>query len=111
MKLPAVRKNWSRPANSSAKAATPPPPAAEQPAAEGAFWVQVVAGRDRASIENVIDELRGKGYSARLFSEREGAGSLFKVRVGGYGERGEADQAAEKLRQQGYSGAWVTTAD
>jgi hypothetical protein len=95
---------------SNAKAATPAP-AAEQPVTEGAFYVQVMAGRDRASIEKVIDELRGKGYSARLFSEREGAGSLFKVRVGGYGDRGEADQAAEKLRQQGYSGAWVTTVE
>jgi hypothetical protein len=95
----------------SAEAATPPHAAAEQQASEGIFYVQVMAGRDRASIEKVIEELRSKGYSARLFSEREGAGSLFKVRVGGYGERGEADQAAEKLRQQGYSGAWVTTVE
>jgi cell division septation protein DedD len=86
-------------------------PEVEQPAESGSFYVQVVAGRDRASIEKLIEQLKQKGYRARLFSEREGAGSLFKVRVGGYAERREADAAAEKLRQDGYSGAWVTTVD
>jgi cell division septation protein DedD len=86
-------------------------PAAERPASSGSFYVQVVAGRDRGSIENLIEELKAKGYSARLFSEREGGGTLFKVRVGGFSERGAADEAAEKLRQDGYSGAWVTTVE
>jgi cell division septation protein DedD len=87
------------------------PAVEQQPASSGSFYVQVVAGRDRVSIEKLIDQLKQKGYSARLFSEREGAGSLFKLRVGGYETRAQADTAAEKLRQEGYSGAWVTKVD
>jgi hypothetical protein len=93
----------------SSREPVPEASAIESSAPSGPFWVQVVAGRDRASIENVIAELKAKGYSARLFTEREGAGSLYKVRVGGYAERSEADTIAQDLRSAGYSGAWVAT--
>jgi hypothetical protein len=89
------------------EAKAPEPPAAEAP--EGAFYVQVVAGRDRSAVERLIQELKGKGYPVKLFSEREGRGALYKVRVGGYADRAQADEMAEKLRQEGHAGAWVTT--
>jgi hypothetical protein len=44
----------------------------------------------------------------RLFSEREGRGALYKVRVGGYPSRDGARSAADRLEREGYSGAWVT---
>jgi DedD protein len=95
-----------------------PPPAEEQPpaapaeaASDGSFYVQVFAGRDRASAETLVGELNGKGHPVRLFSEREGRGALYKVRVGGYATRDEADRMAERLRLDGYSGAWVTSVE
>jgi cell division septation protein DedD len=97
--------------------AEPPPPApasttapapAAAPATGGRFYVQVVAGRDRSAIENVVNELSRKGYSVRLFSEPEGGGTLYKVRVGGYGTRDGARDVAQKLKTEGYAGAWVT---
>jgi len=105
------RQKELEPAREIARPETAAAPAVQRPASSGSFFVQVVAGRDRDSIENMIEELKAKGYSARLFSEREGGGSLFKVRVGGFAERRDADEAAEKLRQDGYSGAWVTTVE
>jgi hypothetical protein len=91
------------------EAGTPPQPAAAAPG--GSFYVQVLAGRDRTSVEKMVEDLRGQGYPVRLFSEKEGRGTLFRVRVGGYPDRAEADKAAEKLRREGHSGAWVTTVD
>ncbi len=91
------------------QAPTPPQPAIQAPG--GAFYVQVLAGRDRTAVEKVVEELRGQGYPVRLFSEREGRSTLFRVRVGGYPDRAEADRIAEQLRREGHAGAWVTTVD
>ncbi len=55
--------------------------------------------------------LREQGYRPRVESETEGQGRLFKVRVGGYPDRDGAQQAADKLRGEGYPGSWVTRVD
>ncbi len=87
-------------------------PTAAVPAAPaspaGEWFVQVFAGRDRQAAELVARQLRGRNHPVRLDAEREGSGSLFKVRVGAYGSREEAERAAEVLRKEGSSGAWVT---
>ena len=84
------------------RADTPPP------ARAGDYWVQVFAGRDRRSAEGQYDALKAAGYAVRLFAEKEGEGSLFKVRVGGFPGRDEAGAAAQELQQRGFTGAWVT---
>lgn len=89
----------SGPAKRAAPAAKPSP---------GDWFVQVFAGRDRQAAELVSRQLRDRGHPVRLDAEREGSGSLYKVRVGGYGSREEADRAAGTLRKEGSSGAWVT---
>ena len=52
-----------------------------------------------------------RGYPVSVEGEREGRGALFKVRVGGFGERGEAQAVAERLKREGQAGAWVTKAE
>ena len=52
--------------------------------------------------------LKAAGWPVQLQALPEGAGSLLKVRVGGYPDRATAEAAATKLRAQGQSGAWVT---
>jgi len=96
---------------------TTPPPASSprqgalaEPAAEvadGRFYVQVLALRDQHGAAEVIDSLEAKGYGVRLFPEREGRGTLYKVRVGGYATREEASAARDGLRQAGHPGAFV----
>jgi len=91
-----------------------PRPAApvEQPAVRaGDFYVQVSALRDQAAAAELIDTLKKQGYDVRLFSEREGQGVLYKVRVGGYASEQRARDTAARLRSAGYAGAWVTAAD
>ena len=82
---------------------------AESPAESGGpFYVQVFAGRDRRAAESLVGQLQTARFPVRLFSDRSGQDSLFKVRVGGYGTDEEARAAAKTLVQQGYGGAWVT---
>lgn len=92
--------------------AAPPPATTERretaPDAGGDWYVQVFAGRDREAAELLVRDLTGKSHRVRVASERDGAGALFKVRVGGFASREAADAAVPKLRAEGYSGAWVT---
>jgi hypothetical protein len=53
-----------------------------------------------------VSRLKGDGYLVKVFSEREGQGLLFKVRVGGYPSKDRAQQTASLLKESGYS-AWV----
>jgi cell division septation protein DedD len=99
----------------------PQPSAAEEPrrpaggqaarapqATGGDFYVQVFAGRDEQAAAGMVRTLESDGYVVRLFTEREGQSSLYKVRVGGYETRERALAAADALRVDGYPGAWVT---
>ena len=89
-----------------------PQPAAERsdqpsdPGGAGDYWVQVFAGRDRSSAESLVGKLKSDGYLVKVFSEREGQGLLFKVRVGGYPSKDRAQRTAAVLKESGYS-AWV----
>jgi cell division septation protein DedD len=77
--------------------AAAPPPAAAQPAAGGAFALQVGAFKDRATAESMVGRLKGKGFAAYLVTPQEG---LFNVRVGTFATRAEAEKAQEQLRGQ-----------
>jgi len=79
------------------------------PAPDGdEFWVQVFAGRDERTAAEYVRKLESEGHTVRLFTEREGSGSLYKVRVGAWAQHGTAGRAAEALKKQGYTGSWVT---
>jgi cell division septation protein DedD len=77
----------------------------------GPFFVQVFAGRDRQAAEEIVRSLGGRGYPVTVEGEREGRGALFKVRVGGYPDRAEAQTVADRLKREGEAGAWVTRRD
>jgi cell division septation protein DedD len=74
----------------------------------GEFWVQVFAGRDESTAASLVRKLEAAGHRVRLHTEREGSGALYKVRVGSWSEHDTAGRAAETLKSQGYTGAWVT---
>ena len=82
-------------------------PKAATPKSDGDFFVQVGAMRDRSSATEVIDGLQKQGYPVRLFTEGDGAGRLYKVRVGGYPTRQAASGARDKLRTTGHDGAFL----
>lgn len=88
------------PASPAATEDVPPPAPAATPAVRGDFAVQAGAYSSRASAQKVADAVGGY---------LEPAGSLFRVRVGPFVNRGEAATALAKVRGAGYRDAQIVT--
>jgi cell division protein FtsN len=99
-------------------AATPPPPpveatAAVKTAAAGdpsgpGFAVQVAAYKDRKESDSLAKQLIAKGYPAFVLDPVKGAPTAFyRVRVGKYKTRQEAQAIMAKLQSEQYSNAWI----
>jgi DedD protein len=94
------------PAPAPSRAAAPDPqPPAPSPAAQGAkpgTWaVQVQALRDRDAASQVVQRLRGKGYPAFVVAPTAGAPTqLFKIQVGRYNDKTEAQQVGARLKKE-----------
>lgn len=79
----------------------PPPPAAQAPSSGWVVQVGAFNAVDVAAKE--VAKLQGKGYPAFVFSEPEGTpGPRYKVRVGPYSARAEADRMLKTLTSEGY---------
>ena len=81
-----------------APAATPPPTSA--PATQG-FVVQLAAFADDKGANALAGRLKRGGYAAYVEPLQTSRGTLWRVRVGGYATRAEADAASEKLKGEG----------
>jgi rare lipoprotein A len=81
-------------------APSPDPAPVPEPAARGDFAVQAGAYSSRGSAQKVADAIGGY---------LEPAGSLFRVRVGPFGNRGEAASALAKVRAAGYRDAQIVS--
>jgi DedD protein len=87
------------------EAATAPAPAA---AAPGGFQVQVAAYQAKVDASSVRDRLVRKGYPAFVTEATTSAGTWFRVRVGGYPTRDEAQAVATRLKREEQLEPWVT---
>jgi DedD protein len=85
------------PAAGSTKAAEPAPPL-KTAAADASWVVQIDAFRNKATADDLVKQLKAKGYAA--FSVN--SATLFKVRVGPFSDKGEADKVAGRLVKDGY---------
>ena len=83
--------------------------AAPSAPAEG-YAVQVSASRGASSAEAVALQLRSKGFPAFVLDPfPDDPGQFYRVRVGPYSTRAEADHAREQLTdREGMSAAYVT---
>jgi hypothetical protein len=79
-----------------------PPPAGRRSVEEGVF-IQVIATAQRSAAESVRKRLREDGYTALMVSE----GGTWKVRVGPYADRAEAERAAVRLRSEKGLTTWI----
>jgi cell division septation protein DedD len=67
------------------------------------YVVQVGAFNANDIASKEVAKLQGKGYPAFVFSEPERTpGPRYKVRVGPYSARAEADQILKNLTKEGY---------
>jgi cell division septation protein DedD len=119
------------PATSAAKSAAPAPaaakpapvPAAPAPAKEAAhtaapdtapeptgqgFAVQIAALNVRSEAEAIARRLSSKGYAAYVLSPVGGTPSVYRVRVGKFTTRREAETVAARLQKEEQFKPWVT---
>jgi DedD protein len=91
-------------------AATPPPAAAAVPATAaaddvptsgkpGTWYLQVIAVKSKPAAADIVRKLIAKGFPAYLENPRSGP-QLYRVRVGRYGSRPEAERVAARLQKE-----------
>ena len=100
------------PAPAETKAA-PPPAAAPaggaslaEPAGQG-YSVQVVALRDRAKAESVARSLASKGHPAYLAPPGGRGGAMYRVLVGKFKTRQEAEQVKRRIEKEEQFKPWI----
>jgi cell division septation protein DedD len=96
---PAVEKKAekSAPAEAAPKKAETTETAAEKD--QSKIWrAQVNAYPDERSAKQIVDRLKNKGYNAYVTEVQNNGKTWFRVSVGKYGSRGEADKAVEALK-------------
>jgi cell division septation protein DedD len=93
-------------APASKPAAAPVAASAGSSAPAGGWAVQVAALNTRADAASVAKGYATKGYDAYVVDPQTGT-SIYRVRIGSFKSKPEADALAEKLRKQGEK-PWVT---
>jgi len=97
------------PAASARQPSTPADAGVPSSGKPGAWVVQVIATRDREVAGSVVKKLAGKGYPAFLVSPAAGAAQPFyKVHVGRYSDRGEAEQISARIKKEEQFQSWIT---
>jgi cell division septation protein DedD len=89
-----------------AKASSVPPvsSAESRPRVESSISLQVVASSSRKDAENLVTTLKARGYPAFLATPQDAHASdnLFRVEVGPFSTRQEAEQARKHLNDDGF---------
>jgi cell division septation protein DedD len=93
-----------------ARAPTPAPAAAPASATtQGQGWaVQVAALNARPEADAVAKRLSAKGYAAFVLPPATGTPMVFRVRVGKFGTKREAETVAAKLQKEEQFKPWIT---
>jgi cell division septation protein DedD len=115
-KLETPREASRREASAAPAAAVPAPkpaPKAAQTAATagaraGEWVVQLVALKDRSAASAIATRLSGKGYPAFVVSPPAGSPSIYRVQVGRYHDRREAEQVARRLEKEEQFKPWIS---
>jgi DedD protein len=95
----------------SGKTAAGPPPAPLATAAprEGRYVVQVAALRERSEAEVIARRLSSRGYQVYVDASSGAAVRMYRVRVGAFKDRRDADRVRLKLEREEQFKPWVTT--
>lgn len=65
----------------------------------GAWIVQVISLQDRGAASVIAKRLTGKGYPAFVLDPSPGSPAIYRVQVGGYPDKNEAEQASRRLEK------------
>jgi DedD protein len=98
-------------ADTSHKPGAAPPAAAAAPGtAKGDWTVQLGSFGDEANARRLADRASTFGYKANVASYKANGKTMYRVRVGAYGSKGQADATASALSAHGLT-AKVVAAD
>jgi cell division septation protein DedD len=101
----------SEPTASRQAARSPAPRTASPAAAEtGDFWVQVTSVSLEREAKARRDKLVHRGYHARVEAVEGPKGSVYRVRVGPYRSRVDAERASERLTREEKVKTWIVPA-
>lgn len=96
-------------AAASTKPAARPARAEETPAVpKGSVVIQVFSSADKAQADRIRSQLAGGGYSAYLSPVEKGGRTMYRVRLGPFSSRDDAQKVAEKVRKGYKLDTWVT---
>ena len=117
LKAPAPPAATAPPAKPAAAQRTvTPPPAAKEPARAAAssepqgagYVVQVAALNIRSEADAIAKRLSAKGYAAYVMTPAAGTPQIYRVRIGKFGLRREAETMATRLEKEEQFKPWVT---
>lgn len=84
------------------------PEAAAPAAAGGGLVIQVFSTADKEQADRLRERLVKAGQSAFLSPSEKGSQTMYRVRVGPFASREQAEQVAEKLRKEQKLDTWIT---
>ena len=85
--------------------------ASPTPAARGgpAYWIQTGSYKSQTRAEELATALEGQGLAGRVFSYTSGPQTYFRVRVGPYTNKGEAEKFLASVRRiQGLEASYIS---
>lgn len=80
-----------------------------QPPATGRFTIQVSSWTSTTDARRAVERLKGAGFDAYVVEAFVKGRTWYRVRVGRYATRGEAQEVVSRLRAVQENGLWVTT--
>ena len=85
-----------------------PAPAASEPVREATLVVQVFSSSNQVQAQSVVDRLRSGGFPAVLSPVEVSGRTMYRVRIGPYAERADAERVATQVRQDYRLETWIT---
>jgi cell division septation protein DedD len=108
-KTPPPAKTAPVPAPAAPPPAAPTVAASAEPAQSGpGYAVQVAALNVKSEADAIAKRLSSKGYTAYVLAPATGTPSVYRVRVGKFPTRREADSIAARLKKEEQFNPWVT---
>ena len=88
-------------------ASVPASPSAARPAGAGAFWVQALSAPTEKEARGRRDRLAAHGFPSVVSPGAGPKGKVYRVRVGPYATREEAEKSAARLKTREKLQPWV----
>jgi len=112
---PTVVKPASKPVLTTPPKPQPKPPEKPKPAyrevRKNAYWVQIIATTNMSRAESVREELSLRGFSTQIMTQDTGTQFIYRVRLGAFDAKNEAESFAARIREiGGFEDSYVTLA-